>query len=199
MRETLPEVAAATVSPERDRAEEHLHPAQDGVHLADDAVQTHCPRTDGLLVYVQLEVDAEGELEGDRDEEDVGHLAVRSGEECASAVRVSQHIASSCEHESYALLQLRRTSVTTKRMRRTWRGTCHLLRDRPRTMPVGKRTPHTAAWMKMWIHRIESTGAFFSSSESSSWCSCAIAVAARAARMAKGAAMRAIGRGVAAP
>ena len=63
VRETLPEVAAATVSPERDRAEEHLHPAEDGVCFSNDAVQPNHPRTQRLFVYVKLEVYAERELQ----------------------------------------------------------------------------------------------------------------------------------------
>ena len=81
------------------------------------------------------------------------------------------------------------------RRRRTWRGTCHLLRERPRTMPVGKRTPQTAICRKMWSHRRVSTGVFFSSSVSSSWCSCAPAAAVSETRTAAIGAIRAMGSG----
>ena len=63
---------------------------------------------------------------------------------------------------------------------RTWSGTCQRLRDRPRTMPMGKRIPQTPAWRKMWIQRIESMGALASSSVSS-WLACLCACTMRSA------------------
>jgi hypothetical protein len=69
---------------------------------------------------------------------------------------------------------------------RTCNGTCHLLLDNPNTIPIGKMKPHTVACKNIWIHRIASTGAFASSSETSSSCSCASAgVAARQSKSAK--------------
>ena len=65
MRETLSEVPAATVPPERDRAEQHLRPAEDREELPHDAVRADSPRAERALVYVELEVDPERELEGD--------------------------------------------------------------------------------------------------------------------------------------
>ena len=100
MRETLSEVPAATVPPERDRAEQHLRPAEDRIELPDDAVRADSPRAEGALVYVELEVDPERELEGEGGEEDVGHLAVRPGEEGASAVRVPEDVAPDGEGEA---------------------------------------------------------------------------------------------------
>ena len=55
--------------------------------------------------------------------------------------------------------------------RRTCNGTCHRLRERPNTMPTGKRTPQTEAWRNMCIQRMASTGALAISSVSSSGCS----------------------------
>ncbi len=77
------------------------------------------------------------------------------------------------------------TSVGSGRGR-TCSGTCHRLRDRPSTIPMGKRTPQTAAWRKMWIQRIVSTAAWAASSESSSSCPCAHAVLnAKSVRMSR--------------
>lgn len=91
---TLSQITAAAVSPERDRSEQHLRPADDGVGLADNAVQADSPRTDSLFMYMQLEVDAEGELEEDGREEDVGEGAVDACEESAAAVRVPKNVTS---------------------------------------------------------------------------------------------------------
>lgn len=63
VREALAQVSPATVPPERDRSEEHLHPAEDGVRFSDDTVQPDRPRTQRLFVYVKLEVYAESELQ----------------------------------------------------------------------------------------------------------------------------------------
>ena len=94
---------AATVPSERDRAEEHLHPPEDGVRLADDAVRAHGPRADRLFVDVQLEVDAEPELEEDGEEEDIRHRAVRAGEEGAAAVRVPEDVPREGERDAATL------------------------------------------------------------------------------------------------
>ena len=55
--------------------------------------------------------------------------------------------------------------LTTAKRMLTCSGTCHLLLVIPRTIPVGKRTPQTNAWMKMWIQSTASTGASDASSE----------------------------------
>lgn len=55
----------------------------------------------------------------------------------------------------------------------TCNGTCHLLRESPRTIPIGNITPHTKDCSNMCIHRMLSIGAAVSSSVSSSWWPCA--------------------------
>jgi len=55
--------------------------------------------------------------------------------------------------------------LTTAKRTLTCSGTCHLLLVIPRTIPVGKSTPQTDAWMKMWIQSTASTGASDASSE----------------------------------
>ena len=55
-------------------------------------MRSDSPWANGLLVDVQLEVDAEPELEEDGEEEDVRHGAVRAGEEGAAAVRVPEDV-----------------------------------------------------------------------------------------------------------
>lgn len=84
--QALPKVAATTVSPESDRAEQHLRPADDGVRLAYDAVHNDSVRTYATFVDMELEVDSESQLQSDRDEHDVGHGAVDPMEECASTM-----------------------------------------------------------------------------------------------------------------
>ena len=51
-------MAATAVSPESDRAEEHLRPANDGVSLAYNAVHDNGVRTYAAFVDVKLEVDS---------------------------------------------------------------------------------------------------------------------------------------------
>ena len=104
MRETLPQVSSPAVASERDRIEQHLHPPKYRVRLANDAMRHHCPRPDGLFVDVQFEVDAERELQSDRDEEYVGQLAVRAGKERPHTMRVPDSVASSDESKPSTLI-----------------------------------------------------------------------------------------------
>lgn len=86
MGQTLPEMAATTISPESDCAKEHLSPTNDGIGLAYNSVQNDGVGAETTLVYVEFQVDPEGELQSDGNEHDVGHGAVYPVEECASAM-----------------------------------------------------------------------------------------------------------------
>lgn len=103
MRQALSQLAAATISPERNRTEEHLRPANDWVRLADDAVSADGPRTDGFFVYVQFEIYAECKLEENRDEEYVRHDAMDAGKEGAAAVGMAQDVPANRESNACAL------------------------------------------------------------------------------------------------
>lgn len=52
MCQTLAQVTSPAVTPERDRAKEHLCPSENGVCHPYDAVQTYSPRTESLFMYV---------------------------------------------------------------------------------------------------------------------------------------------------
>lgn len=79
MRQTLTKVISPTVSPESDSAKQHLCPSQDRIGLAHHSVSTYSPWADGLLVYVELQVYAEEELQSNGSEENVRHLSVCAG------------------------------------------------------------------------------------------------------------------------
>jgi hypothetical protein len=93
MREALPQIAAATIPAERDRAKQHLRPPEHGVRPSDEPVRAHGQGPQRALVDVQLEVHAERELRRERQEQDLGERAVRTPEEFAAAVRVPEHVA----------------------------------------------------------------------------------------------------------
>ena len=103
MCETLAEVAPTTVASERDCAEQHLHPSEDGVRLPYHSMQPNSPRSESLLVYVELEVNAQEELQADRDKEDARHLAVRPGKKRSPAMRMAKNIAGSSKRKSETL------------------------------------------------------------------------------------------------
>ena len=96
-------MTSAAVPPERDRAEQHLRPAEDGIRLANKPVHLHSIRPQRLLVNVQLEVDAETELREDGDEENIGKFAVRAGEKSAPLVCVTKDIAAEGERDASSL------------------------------------------------------------------------------------------------
>jgi hypothetical protein len=103
MRKTLSQVITAAISPEGDSTEQHLRPPDDRIRLAYNTVQTHCPRTNSLLMYMEFQVDTESELEENWDKEDVGKRSVDACEECTTTMRMSKKVASQSQNNARTL------------------------------------------------------------------------------------------------
>lgn len=52
MSKALPQIVAPAVTPEDDRAEQHLHPGKNRIRLAYYAMEAYCPWPESLFVYV---------------------------------------------------------------------------------------------------------------------------------------------------
>ncbi|OJT03296.1 hypothetical protein TRAPUB_6074 [Trametes pubescens] len=59
MSKALTQIIASAVTSESDGAEQHLHPGEDGIRLAYYAMEADRPWSEGLFVYVQLEIYSE--------------------------------------------------------------------------------------------------------------------------------------------
>lgn len=114
MCQTLSQIIAAAVSPERNCTEEHLNPTNNWVGLAHYSVRYYCPWADGLVVYVQFEVHAKHELEEDGYKENVCHDAVRAGKESSAAMYMSEDVSSKGQCNACALSDAKRNERLAK-------------------------------------------------------------------------------------
>jgi hypothetical protein len=94
MCETLPKGTVTTVPAEHDCAKEHLDPSKDRIRLSDYTVYAHSQGTQCPLVDVQLEVHSQRKLRRNRNEEDIGKLAMRARKKFSASVRVPEYVAS---------------------------------------------------------------------------------------------------------
>ena len=90
MCEALRKGTVTTVSAEHDCAKEHLDPSQHRIRLSDDAVYAHSHGAQCPLVDVQLEVHSQHKLRRNRNEEDIGELAMRARKKLSATVRVPE-------------------------------------------------------------------------------------------------------------
>ena len=109
----------------------------------------HSPGPQGSLVYVELEIHAQRRLCGQRGHEERRKRAVERGWELAAAVLVSEEVTGGREdHRSGLQRNVPARPKYRLSIRTTGRSRKHFVM--PRTMPVGKRKPHTRAWRPMW-------------------------------------------------
>lgn len=66
-------------------------------------------------MYVQLEIDAERELRGERHEEELGESAVCARMELPAAVGVAENVAGERERDARGLLRVRRPERKKRR------------------------------------------------------------------------------------
>ena len=83
-----------TVPAEHDCAKEHLDPSQDRIRLSDYTVYAHSQWAQCPLVDVQLEVHSQRKLRRNRNEEDIGKLAMRARGKFSASMRVPEYVAS---------------------------------------------------------------------------------------------------------
>lgn len=92
--QALAEVVTLAETESGDAAEEHLHPGGDGESLAVDAVQNAEEGPDATLealLEVELEIDAESNLDDHHKEENVGEASVHVvGDELSALVQVTE-------------------------------------------------------------------------------------------------------------
>jgi hypothetical protein len=93
MCETLRKGTVTTVPAEHDCAKEHLDPSQHRIRHSDDTVYAHSQGTHRPLVDVQLEVHSQRKLRGNRNQEDIGKLAMRARKKFSASVRVPENVA----------------------------------------------------------------------------------------------------------
>lgn len=93
MCETLPESTVATVPTEHDCSKDHLDPSQHRIRLSDDTMYAHSQGTQRPLVDVQLEVHSQRKLRGNRNQEDIGELAMRARKKFSASVCVPENVA----------------------------------------------------------------------------------------------------------
>jgi len=94
MCETLRKSTITTVPAEHDCAKEHLDPSQHRIRLSDHTVYPNSQGTQCPLVDVQLEVHSQRKLRRDRNEENIGELAMRARKKLSTTVRVPEYVAS---------------------------------------------------------------------------------------------------------
>ena len=129
-------------------------------------MRAHGPGPQRPFMYVQLEVHAKCELRSKHSEEEICERAMCARRELPAAVCVPQDVTSKSERDTRGLLRTFERDDEQKggSDQRTCNGTCQRLRERPSTMPMGKRIPQTDAWRNMCIQSIASTGALAISS-----------------------------------
>jgi len=138
--------------------------------------------SDSLFVNVKFQVDTDDQLGKNRDDHDVGKLSVSRWWKSTSFMWVPKNEASEGQEKTCCLVCGKRLSDPQHHdysFELTWRGTCHLDLERPKTIPIGKRMPQTEPCKNMCNHRIESMGALASSGETSSWWSWASTIFAK--------------------
>ena len=101
--QTLAKVPSAAIPSERDRAEEHLYPSKYRESLTDDAMSAHGIWTQCTLVDVQLEVNPEGKLGKDRNEENGAKFFVCRRKKLAALMGMSEEVTSKSQCISCAL------------------------------------------------------------------------------------------------
>ena len=103
VRQTLAKIPSAAIPSERDRAKEHLYPSKYRESLTNDAMSAHGIWTQCTLVDVQLEVNPEGELGKNRNEEDGAKFLMCRRKELAALMGMSEEVTSKSQCISCAM------------------------------------------------------------------------------------------------